>query len=149
VFEDHKAKKAAKEHSEAMARWEATRAAQAELVMTAQSYRGSTAAGLMLKSAEVGATSRFERGEHLWARRRGVYWHRQVVVGRLLQRPSGRPQPASSGSVGRSGDQQPSEKEHHSTEMLMFVGLGVGLVVLMIGQMLFSYSRQATSDAPR
>jgi len=53
VFEDHKAKKAAKEHSDAMARWEAIRADQAELVTTAQSYRGSTADGLMLKSGEA------------------------------------------------------------------------------------------------
>jgi hypothetical protein len=43
----------------------------------------------------------------------------------------------------------PSEHEHHSTYVLMFIGLGVGLIVLTVGQALFTYSRQATYDAAR
>jgi lecithin:retinol acyltransferase len=33
-----------------------------------------------MSDVEVGATSRFERGEHLRVLRRGVYWHHGIYV---------------------------------------------------------------------
>lgn len=53
MFEDHKAKKAAKEHEEALAAWQAERDSQADLLNTAKTSTGSGADSIMLKSGEA------------------------------------------------------------------------------------------------
>ncbi len=53
MFEDHKAKKAAKEHEEALAAWQADRDAQEDLLDTAKTSTGSGADSIMLKPGEA------------------------------------------------------------------------------------------------
>jgi hypothetical protein len=52
VFEDHKAKKALREHEAALAAWQAERDAQADLLNTAKTSTGSGADSIMLKKGE-------------------------------------------------------------------------------------------------
>ncbi len=53
MFEDHKAKKAAQEHEQALAAWQAERDSQADLLNTAKTSTGSGADSIMLKSGEA------------------------------------------------------------------------------------------------
>ncbi len=53
MFEDHKAKRAAKEYEAALAAWQVERDAQADLVNTAETSRGSGADSIMLKAGEA------------------------------------------------------------------------------------------------
>lgn len=53
MFEDHKAKKAAQKHEQALADWQAARDSQADLLNTAKTSTGSGADSIMLKSGEA------------------------------------------------------------------------------------------------
>ncbi len=53
MFEDHKAKRAVKEHEAALAAWQAERDAQADLLNTAMTSTGSAADSIMLKNGEA------------------------------------------------------------------------------------------------
>lgn len=53
MFEDHKAKKAAKEHEQVLAAWRAERDAQADLLDTAKTSTGSSADSIVLKKGEA------------------------------------------------------------------------------------------------
>ncbi len=53
MLEDHKAKRAAKEHADALAAWQADRDAQADLLETARTSKGFNADGILLKTGEA------------------------------------------------------------------------------------------------
>ena len=53
MFEDHKAKKSAKEHEAALSAWQAERDSQADLLNTAKTSTGSGADSIMLKASEA------------------------------------------------------------------------------------------------
>jgi hypothetical protein len=53
VFEEHRIKKAASEHAEAFAAWQADRSAQATMLDTAKHYEGVGSDALMLKPGEA------------------------------------------------------------------------------------------------
>lgn len=53
LFEEHRVKKAAREHAEALAAWQADRSAQASMVETAKHYQGAGSDTLMLKAGEA------------------------------------------------------------------------------------------------
>ena len=53
VFEQHRAKKAAKAYQGDLARWETERAGYAELLEVAQSYQGSVSGEIMLGAGEA------------------------------------------------------------------------------------------------
>jgi len=43
----------------------------------------------------------------------------------------------------------PSEKEHHSTYIIMFVAMGIGLLGIIVGNLIFQRSRQANVGMTR
>ena len=53
VFEEHRAKKAAKEYQDALAAWQADRDSQAQLLDLAQHFEGTGAENILLKSGEA------------------------------------------------------------------------------------------------
>jgi hypothetical protein len=53
VFQQHRAKKAAREHDEALARWQAQRDGYADLVQVARTFSGSSSGELMLQPGEA------------------------------------------------------------------------------------------------
>jgi len=53
VFQQHRAKKAAKEHQEALGHWQAQRDEYADLLRVAQTFRGTSSSELMLVAGEA------------------------------------------------------------------------------------------------